>query len=153
MDVETSFNGAILAADWLVKGGSLASDAGLGSAIVISLFTDRRANADDVLPDGGSDRRGWWGDAVAPVNAPEGRPWLTGSRLWLLSREKQTAETAHRAEAYCREAMEWVTRLGVADRVDVAAEWVATGLLALSIGVIRAGQPPQRFDYAWKAAA
>lgn len=153
MDIETSFNGEILAADWLLEGGSLASDRGLASAIVISLFTDARAQADDVPPDGSTDRRGWWGDAVAPAQAPEGMPWFTGSRLWLLSREKQTDETRRRAEQYCREALAWMTRLGVADRVDVAVAWRGVGFADLTIIVQRPGRAPERFAYLWRLAA
>lgn len=29
--------------------------------VIASLFTDRRAQPSDELPDGGTDRRGWWG--------------------------------------------------------------------------------------------
>ena len=65
-------------ADWLV------------SAIWMSLGTDRRAQQDDVIPNGSQDKRGWWGDTY--------RPRKIGSRLWLLYREKQLPETLRRAE-------------------------------------------------------
>jgi phage gp46-like protein len=120
--------------------GLLAPDGGLRRAIVISLFSDARAQADDILPDGSGlfgNRRGWWGDVVPPDQAPAGADWITGSRLWLLSREKQTAETARRAQGYASEALQWLIRGGWATRVEVDAAWAAdaTGVLVLSIAI------------------
>lgn len=120
--------------------GLLAADGGLRRAIVISLFTDARAHDDDALPDGATgfgNRRGWWGDILPPAQAPEGAPWVTGSRLWLLSREKQTAETARRAQTYAAGALEWLITGGWATRVDVTAAWAAdaTGILVLTISI------------------
>jgi len=55
----------------------------LARAVIISLFTWRRANPDDVLP-AGDDRQGWFGDTFAEVRGDR-----IGSRLWLLSRPEQ----------------------------------------------------------------
>lgn len=151
MDLQTAFNGQTLTSDWVMAGGLLAEEHGLNTAIALSLFTDRRAEPGDVIPDGTTDRRGWWGDVVPPVNAPDDAPWRSGSRLWLLSREKQTAETARRAEDYCREALEWLTRLGVADRVEVSATWQDTGVLGIAITVTKAAQVAGRFGWLWAA--
>lgn len=124
--------------------GLLSDDGGLRRAIVISLFTDARALPDDELPAGSTGigrRRGWWGDVVAPSQAPAGAAWTTGSRLWLLSREKQTAETTRRARKYAEEALQWLTRGGWATSVNVDADWAAnsTGVLVLTISIILAG--------------
>ncbi|BFR47429.1 phage GP46 family protein [Nitratidesulfovibrio sp. HK-II] len=120
--------------------GLLAADGGLRRAIVISLFTDARAGADDELPAGSAGlnaRRGWWGDIVSPAQAPTGASWITGSRLWLLSREKQTAETARRARGYAEEALQWLIAGGWAATVSVDASWAAdaTGVLVLTISI------------------
>lgn len=151
MDFQTTFNGQTLTADWVLVGGLLGQEAGLKTAIALSLFTDRRAEPGDVLPDGTTDRRGWWGDVVPPANAPDDTPWRSGSRLWLLSREKQTAETARRAAFYCREALEWLTRLGVAERVDVTTEWQGTGVLGITITVTKAANVAETFGWLWAA--
>ncbi|EOM5101013.1 phage GP46 family protein [Escherichia coli] len=63
-----------------LNGADLLTDNSLLTAVIISLFTDRRALDSDEIPDGTRDRRGWWGDSFRE------RP--VGSRLWLLSREK-----------------------------------------------------------------
>lgn len=107
----------------------------LSSAVIISLLSDRRATADDVLPDAPlataplpADRRGWCGDALSEFNSH-----LIGSRLWLLLREKQTEETRRRAIAYIREALQWMFDDGHIVALDVTAEWVKRGRLAATI--------------------
>lgn len=96
-------------------GGLDASDQ-LASAVVISLFTDRRA-PEGWRPDV-TDRRGWWGDAIAP----EGEvPEAIGSHLWLLRNEVATADVANLARIYAEEALAWMIRDQVAARVDVTS--------------------------------
>lgn len=105
--------------------GAIASDQGLGTAVILSLFLDARARADDGA---GQDRRGWLGDAFAPDDR-------IGSRLWLLVREKQSEETRRRAEDYATEALAWLVAEGLAAAVSVAAEWVARGVLGLAVRI------------------
>jgi phage gp46-like protein len=133
--------------DWLVLGPVLASDAGLYTAIAISLFTDRLAEANDVPPDGSSTRRGWWGDAYSEV--PGDR---IGSRLWLLARSKQTQPVLRQAEAYAREALQWLVEDGVARGVQVQAEVSGDGVLGLQVQVTRSNEPVARyrFEAFWK---
>lgn len=119
MDILTAYNntGGAVRLDYQVDAPGLAQDDGLQSAVVLSLFTDRRADEDDVLPDG-SDRRGWWGDSVADQAGDQ-----IGSRLWLLRREKASDQTLQRARQYAAEALRWMVDDGVVKRVDVAAEY------------------------------
>ena len=63
-DLQTVYSGFLAGADLALDGLGLASDGGLGTAVLLSLFTDRQAALDDVLPAGATDRRGWWGDVV-----------------------------------------------------------------------------------------
>jgi phage gp46-like protein len=150
MDLQTVFNEETLETDWALSAGSLATDAGLRSAVVVSLFTDRRADDDDPLPDGTTDRRGWWGDIVAPATAPTGQPWLSGSKLWLLSREKQTAVTARRAEGYARDALAWMIQTGVASALEVTAQWQGRGQLALIVTITRPSGSAETYDLVWR---
>lgn len=128
-----------------VEDGDLAHENGLTSSVLVSLFTDRLSEADDFIPDGTDDRRGWWGDLV-PVGDLEDDQ--IGSRLWLLAREKQTTETRLRAEEYARESLEWMIEDGVAASVDVEAEWVRRGLLALGITIHQPDSDDTRFRFA-----
>lgn len=134
--------------DLCLSGNDLATDAGLHTAVVVSLFSDRRAEADDPLP-GSDDRRGWWADAYPDIDGD-----LIGSRLWLLAREKQTDEVLNRAREYAQEALQWLIDDGIAQRVTVTAEHVRQGVLGLLVEIQRpAGNAVEyRFNYLWEAA-
>jgi len=126
-DIAIEFNGSVnvLAFESGILKGDIANDDGLKSAVLYSLFTDRQANEDDVIPDGSTDRRGHWADTILAESE--------GSRLWLLRREKQTQQTLNRAIAYSKEALQWLIDDGHAVSVSVSAEWASIGLLALHV--------------------
>lgn len=113
--------------DWrLAPAGDAANSGGLdasgqiASAVVLSLFTDRLA-PEGWRPDVG-DRRGWWGDVVAP-DGQEAE--AIGSHLWLLRNEVVTAATVNLARVYAEEALSWLVRDRVAARVVVASGMIA----------------------------
>ena len=111
--------------DWVLNGADLQSGGDLVTAVLISLFTDRVANDDDVVADGGADPRGWWGDA--------GARYPIGSRLWLLEREKQTDETKARAKDYIAEALQWLIDDGVVASFVIDTAWIAPGRLGAQV--------------------
>lgn len=135
--------------DLVVSGPNLAEDDGLETAVVLSLFTDRRAEDGDPLPGNAEDRRGWWGDSFP--SAPGDR---IGSRLWLLNREKQIPVVLTRAREYALEALQWLVDDGVARAINVTAEIVRAGVLGLGIEIVRSDAPVARyrFETFWKAA-
>ena len=137
-----------VAADFGIEANDLAVDDGLETAVLLSLFLDRRANADDPIPDGSDDRRGWWGDSFPQVPND-----LIGSRLWLLGREKQLQTVLARAQEYAREALQWMLDDRVSDRIEVTAEFVREGVLGLRIVIHRPRQAPAqfRYDLNWQA--
>lgn len=120
MDLSLAFRDTFY--DLALAGSDLATDAGLQTAVVISLFSDRRAEAGDTLPAGG-DRRGWWADAYAEIAGDR-----IGSRLWLLGRQKTLLAVAGRAEQYAREALQWLIDDGIARGVAATAEIVGARL-------------------------
>lgn len=144
-DIRTVFAG--FNGDWLVEGPSLAQDDGLETAVVISLFSDRRAKPSDKLPGAADDRRGWWGDSFPTVTGDR-----IGSRLWLLSRSKQLQEVVSQARDFASESLKWLVDDGIARRVNVTAEVIRTGWLGLGIEIVRAGKPvaQYRFELFWK---
>ncbi len=145
VDAAILFNGELMTGDLAVENGGLATEDGLQTAIVVSLFTDRRARDDDDLPDAaGGDRRGWWGDLVPPVEGDR-----IGSRLWLLSREKQLPSVVARAREYAEEALAWLVEDGIASRVDVTAEIARPGVLGLTIVVHRPQGTAENFRYSY----
>ena len=134
--------------DVALNGYDLQQESGLTTAVIISLFTDRRAANDDPLPSGATDLRGWWGDAFPDVEGDR-----IGSRLWLLSREKQTQLVVNRAQEYAQEALAWLMDDGIASAVNVVALIVRTGVLGLVITVDRpgVGSVDYKFEYVWEA--
>jgi phage gp46-like protein len=122
MDIAIVFNGHAWTGDLLLDPwAGLGVDRGLATAVIVSLFSDRRARQDDRLPGGADDRRGWWGDAMPPRDGTSQvmQGDRIGSRLWLLEREKVTRETLARAKDYVAEAVAWMVRDGLARRIDV----------------------------------
>lgn len=130
------------AADLTVAGADLDSDDGLGTAVIISLFTDRRV-ADDELPAGESWRRGYWGDSLNDEPGDE-----TGSKLWLLGRAKQTPAVLVRAEEYAQEALAWLVDDGIARAVAVVAAWIARGVLSLCVTIDMREGGTREFQFA-----
>lgn len=114
-------------------------------SVIISLFTWRRANKDDITE---GQKMGWWGDAFAPAQNDK-----IGSRLWLLARSKLTNDTANRAREYAQEALQWMIDDGVVLRIDVVADrYSATGLeMSLMIYRNDGSVLPVRFDNLWGA--
>lgn len=131
--------------DWDADGVGLATDGGLETAVILSLFTDARAGADDGLPPG-EDPRGWWGDAFSDLPGDG-----VGSRLWLLQRAALTAETVTRARAYALEALQWLVDDGLASQVEVSAQRLGVDALALEILIHRpdGAAARWRFDLSW----
>lgn len=146
-DISTFWAPGEARGDWALAGADLAAHSDLETAVLISLFTDRRAEPDDVIPDGSDDPRGWWGDA--------GRARPLGSRLWLLERAKRSEDTRLRAVDYITEALAWMVEDGVAEDVQVAAEWQGRGFLGVRIVVVQAdGQDVVlTYQWAWEAVA
>jgi phage gp46-like protein len=99
-------------------------------AVIVSLFTWRRAQIDDHPPD--TEKMGWWGDSYS--NEPN-RP--IGSRLWLLGRSKLTDDIPILAIGYAQEALLWLVEEGVAAAVEVRAERQGLDILALGIVIVR----------------
>lgn len=123
-----------------MEAGDLVAEGSLRTAVILSLFLDRRANDDDILPNDSDDRRGWWADTVAPmtdygIGGGSVSGDRIGSRLWLLSREKQLAGVLDRAQHYAEEALAWLVEDGVATAVSVTASNPRPGWLALTVTI------------------
>lgn len=117
----------------------------LETAVIISLFTDRLAEQDDLKLMEDTDRRGWWADALPDM------PDNIGSRLYLLGREKQMQNVLNRAREYAEEALKWLIDDGVASHVQVQASIPRNGWLKLAVQLSRPNKPDAQFDYLWEA--
>ena len=142
-DIRTVWNVAASQGDWVLSGADLESGDDLATAVIISLFTDRLANASDALPDGTGDRRGWWGDL--------GQAVPIGSRLWLLTRATLTPAVAVTAKGYIVEALKWLLDDGVAAAIEVITAVAAPSMLTAQVVVHQSsgGQRALSFNWAW----
>jgi phage gp46-like protein len=128
--------------DWALVGPDLAADLEIQTAVILSLFSDRVAGPDDVIPDGTADPQGWWADdAEHPL----------GSRLWLLDRAKQTDQVLQDARVYAQEALAWLVADGVAASTISEASWVRAGMLGLVVTIFKpdGSSAVFRFESAW----
>lgn len=149
MDIQFVFApivGTVGLIDITQDGHDLLSGRTLDSAIIMSLFTNRRADDGDRLPDYEYSKMGWWSDTYNNEQI--------GSRLWLLHREKCTKETLNRAIEYCKESLAWLTEDGVAKSVKLEVEYDATRLGQMNIGV-QVQRPDNtletyRYGYLWQ---
>lgn len=117
--------------------GSL--QASLLRSVVISLFTWRRAEADDPIDD--AERFGWWGDTY-PTQAND----RIGSRLWLLRRVRLTAQTQRDAEFYAREALAWLIDDGQVKNINILTEQVQSNRLNLGVELVFSDGQVVRFN-------
>lgn len=142
-DIQTVWDVENSRGDWNLTFAGFGSDADLTTSVLISLFTDRTASADDTLPDRSEDPRGWWGDLGAD------RP--IGSKLWLRMREKQTEHVRLLIEADIVDALRWLIDDGVATSVDVDVEFPVPGMVGATVLVNRDEKTANlRFDWAWQ---
>lgn len=99
---------------WLTVNGKTVSASSqldpLTRAVVISLFTHRRADPDDNV----DVPMGWWADTW-PVVAND----RYGSKLWLLQRSKLTNALVNTVRNYLRDALQWMQEDGVVTRIDI----------------------------------
>ena len=97
----------------------------LTRAVVISLFTHRRADPDD----NADVPMGWWGDTWPAVANDR-----YGSKLWLLQRSKLTNSLVNTVRTYLRDALQWMLDDGVVSRIDIDIQ--RTGINELSNQVV-----------------
>ncbi len=136
--------------DISLQDNDILGDKSLYTAVLVSLFTDKRAdNADELPPEylvgqETPDLRGFWGDAIYPESI--------GSKLWLLKREKQLPRVLVLAKQYAEESLAWLIRDGYCSKVTVDALNPAMGMLNLKVNLeVNVNSLPLELDvsYAW----
>lgn len=146
-DIAVQWNNTLGRGEFVMgPNGDLAQGADLQSAVYVSLFSDRVARPEDVIPDGSTDRRGWQGD--------EGEDLPIGSRLWLLERSKltnpgQVGDVAKRARDYAAEALQWMIDDGVVAEFGFSTTVRHPGQLWLTITAYRSKGNKAATNFAW----
>lgn len=149
-DIATKFIDFTQGADFALEGLLLASDDGLLTSVLISLFTDRLARPDDVLPNadlGDVDRRGWWADEFNAETSDR-----IGSHLWLNEASKQLPAVLVRDKEFAESALKWLVDDGVASQVVVRAFSPRSGIRALAIAIHRPAHlaAAYQFEQFWR---
>ena len=130
--------------------GDVASDGGLETAVLISLFSDARAEP-EMIPttDRDGDYRGFWGDLASVLPGDS-----TGSLLWTIRRAKQLSVTLAAAQSYAKESLQWLIDDLIATRVDVFCTYPQRGWMLIEVFIYRpesANPVSFRYNYEWSA--
>lgn len=139
--------------DWWLRGdGGLDDSDAIGTAAIVALLTDRRADESDELPDpDDDDRRGWWGDTDA--EAIHGG-WPIGSRLWLLARTAirdrgyRGGSTLAVVESYAHEALMPLIDIGLGSALQVSAARNGLNRIDLEVTIFRDARRPIALRFA-----
>ncbi|KFB95910.1 gp46 family phage protein [Trabulsiella guamensis ATCC 49490] len=147
MTIGIHWNNQLSQGEITVTHDGLSRDDGLVTLVLICLFTDARADADDIIPDGSGDPRGWPGDTFSDA------PW--GSKLWLLDREKLTGSVRQRVEDYASLSMEPLLRAGYARSATVTATVSGYDRINFIVILTRPDKSHLRIDISkrWEATA
>jgi phage gp46-like protein len=98
--------------------GDLTKDDSFDTSIIVSLFTDARADeSEQSIPER---RRGWWGDLFndAPI----------GSKLWLLYQAKRTQPKLNSAKGYAQDSLSWLVSDKYAKSISITSNFIENGL-------------------------
>jgi len=149
-DIKIVFDSGTLEGDIFYEYGDLTREEGLYSAVLISLYTDRRASVNDVI-DNPVDKKGWWGDLVPDAGD------RIGSKLWQYSRSKTTQEVLINVKKIIKECLQWMIDDGVAKKIEVSTEKFGTPgnyRLGAEIKIYRRKEDESlniKFDDLWEA--
>lgn len=130
--------------------GDVSSDDGLETAVLISLFSDARAEP-DLIPatDRDGDFRGFWGDITGTLPGDS-----TGSLLWTIRRAKQLTTTLAAAQAYAKASLRWLIDDRIATRVEVVCTYPRRSWMLIEVFIYRpeSSNPVSfRYNYEWSA--
>lgn len=95
-------------------------DTTLKTAVLISLFSDKRASKDDILPYPGAGLRGWWGDNFSDIEGDQ-----IGSKLWLFEREIINQDTINGLKDAAKESLQWFIDDKIASKIEIETEILA----------------------------
>jgi len=143
-DIAIAFDGNKLFIDLMLNEdeSDFAEAFDLENAVLISLFTNRRSDSDDDIPNA----EGWEGDTIREDGSP-----IIGSKLWILQRSKIMPNTLIRAENYATESLQWLIDDGIAASITVSASYFdkALGVMSLDVEITRPQGEDLRYEFAW----
>jgi phage gp46-like protein len=125
--------------------GDLTTDAGLETAVLISLFSDQRV-IEEELPPGITFKRGWWGDLFPDIEGDQ-----IGSKIWSLDRDKNTLKTVVQLENKIKDSLQWMLDDGVASEITVEVTQDLTNIFRQNAEIVisRPTGESDRFGIVW----
>lgn len=112
--------------DLAFDNGDLKSTQGFTSALLMSIFCERRATPSEVAPP--EKRRGWFGNAFLGFTDFE-----IGSKLWLLLQARADQVTLNNSITFSNNAVEWFKEDKYIDKAIVTAEYDVQNALLIFI--------------------
>lgn len=102
--------------DFEIKNGEFVITLGFETALILSLFSDRRADVSEVSPV--DLRRGWWGNLILReiLNDPL---YELGSKIWLTFQSNSEQTTLNFIKRYIQECLIWLVEKQYATSIFV----------------------------------
>ena len=123
-----------------ILGNDVLRDPGLETAVLISLFTDKRAELSEELSDRSDDRRGWWADTSDDK---------IGSKLWLEHRSGMTDDVPAKLEAHARDSLQWMITDGVMKSMDVSTERISEQEYRITVKLLQPDGQRKFYKYSF----
>jgi phage gp46-like protein len=124
--------------------GHLYTDDSLRTMVLVALYTWRRGDPEDDVPDV-SDLKGWWGDSYPEVEGDQ-----MGSKLWQLQGMNAGPTAIEFAKQEIAAALQFMLDDGIVDNVLAEIEISGT-TLAGRIGLLRPRDPNVLWVPLWDA--
>ncbi len=109
--------------------GGIEVDDFFDTAILYSIYGERRANEREVVPP--NLRRGWIG------NIHSRSDFENGSKLWLFEQARLNRSIMNRIADEARKALQWLVDDGLAESIDGAEVITRNGIIFLSVTIRR----------------
>lgn len=116
--------------------GDIATEDSFETAILYSLFGERRASHEEVIDH--PRRRGWIGNDDDFEN---------GSKLWLLDQSRLTRETLNRLEDEAAKALQWLVDDNLAVAIDGVSTSMSNGEVFIDVIIRRSRDQIDRRSY------
>lgn len=128
--------------------GFIARGNALETLCIVSLFSDARAEGEDLVTYPRGFRRGWWGDSYRLVDGESQDTDRFGSHIWTLFRRKISLETVRRTRSFCERALSWMPTDSICATVAVTAQRLNDDVVLAGISITRPNEPT--WQHLWR---
>lgn len=101
--------------DIALENGDLQQDLSFYTAIMSSLFVNKRANSDEITQP--QNQSGWWGNLYNQDPTYE-----IGSKLWILKQTRNTTDILNKGISFIQDGLKWLPDGGYCQSVNVSGK-------------------------------